>query len=117
MLYYGLALIASALRADIMRPLDLSALRTDRCRRCGKPVVATSVGDLGPLLDGLPGCALVPESAEDRMVDALASGLAEALENGPVDARDRLLSSSSEASAARVWEVWRRAMQDRGRLP
>ena len=38
---------------------------------CGCPVVATDVGEVAAVLEGLPGCRIVPAGDDDALVDAL----------------------------------------------
>jgi len=75
---------------------------------CGLPVVATDVGDVGELVGGVSGCAVVGEGP--GLAARLADRLAAALAHGPVDASRALQSYHSDAIAARVWQAWERGM-------
>lgn len=77
---------------------------------CGRPVVATDVGDARLRLAGLPGCSVHAEAPAPDLARRLAAGLEVALDAGPIDARARLWPLSAEASARRVWRAWRAAV-------
>lgn len=78
---------------------------------CGVPVVATDVGDVRTVIEGLPGCAVVgPE------VGALASALLHAMEPRPRwDGRSRIAELRMDRSsvARRVAEVYRTVLAKR----
>ena len=65
----------------------------------GRPVVSTDVGDVAGLLEGLPGC-----SVRDEHPEALAEGLLEAINTGPIDASDRMQAFDRKRIAARLLE-------------
>lgn len=75
---------------------------------CGRPVVATDVGDVRSLLAGVAGCAVAAEGP--RLAERLADGLASALDHGPVDAAAALAPYAAEAIAQRVWRAWEDAL-------
>ncbi len=68
------------------------------------PVVSTDVGDVAERLDGLPGCAIVPEDPA-----AVAAAVGRALDHGPVpEARRAIAAHSEEATARRIVAVYER---------
>lgn len=79
---------------------------------CGVPVVSTDVGDVGTVIEGLPGCAVA-----EAEVDALAAALLDALTPRPAwDGGTRLaeLGVDRESVARRVAEVYRSVLGEKG---
>jgi glycosyltransferase involved in cell wall biosynthesis len=73
---------------------------------CATPVVSVPVGDVGDVIAGLPGCAI---TARDPA--SLAAAVLRALETPRSPAlRDRALTYGRGATAARVIDVYRRAL-------
>lgn len=79
---------------------------------CGVPVVATDVGDVRTVIEGVPGCAVVePEPG------ALAAAVVEAVARRPAwDGRSRLerLEMDRAAVARRVADVYRSVLAGQG---
>ncbi len=74
----------------------------------GLPVVSTAVGDVGPLLAGLPGCAVLPEAPPPLLAAGLAAALERALDQGPVaEARERVRPFDQQRVAARLLAIYR----------
>ncbi|HEX5198253.1 MAG TPA: glycosyltransferase [Gaiellales bacterium] len=73
---------------------------------CATPVVSVSVGDVAEVIGGLPGCAI---TARDPA--ALAAAVLRALETPRSPAlRDRALTYGRGATAARIIDVYHRAL-------
>jgi glycosyltransferase involved in cell wall biosynthesis len=73
---------------------------------CATPVVSVEVGDVAKVIGGLPGCAIT-----DREPAALAAAVLRALETPRSPAlRDRALTYGRGATAARVIDVYHRAL-------
>ncbi len=78
---------------------------------CQTPVVSVAVGDVAEVIDGLPGCAIVPRDPQ-----ALADAAERALDapRGPV-LRDAMRMYGRRPIAERVVAVYRRLRKDRQR--
>jgi glycosyltransferase involved in cell wall biosynthesis len=76
---------------------------------CQTPVVSVDVGDVSAVVDGLPGCAIVP-----RDPDALAKAVGKALHaNRDPRLRESMHGYGRHPIAARVLEVYRRLLAGR----
>jgi teichuronic acid biosynthesis glycosyltransferase TuaC len=76
---------------------------------CSTPVVGVDVGDVGEVLAGLPGCAIVPRSAApvgDAIVTALDAGR-------PVQLRERARETSRPVIAERLVRLYGRVLGGR----
>lgn len=83
---------------------------------CDRPVVSTDVGDVGEVLAGLAGCAVVPDMDGEALVGALARSLAAALDAGAVATRAAVEPYDSRRLAARLLAVYE-GLARRGRSP
>ncbi len=68
---------------------------------CDVPVVSTDVGDVRDLLADLRGCAVVEDTP-----DALANGLMQAIDHGPVAGRPRIAAHASDRTAQRLVGIY-----------
>lgn len=101
--------------ADAMSAADVMLMTSDRegspvtvkeSLACATPVVSVPVGDVGQVIGGLPGCAITP-----RDPAALAAAVLRALETPrSPELRDRALTYGRGATAARIIDVYRRAL-------
>ena len=76
---------------------------------CGTPVISVPVGDVAELVNGLPGCEIVPRDSR-----ALAAAIHRALAiQRPLPLRERALEYARRPTAQRVVAVYRSILDAR----